>query len=130
MVNVSKYYQDVDLNARVLAAKPHELTTMLLERVQSDLKIARIAIENQEIAIKCKHIASAIDILSHLESSLNRDADPALCDKLSTHYDYLCTQLVAVNACNDLDKLTTCEQKVTNIVTWWKKMIEVLETEV
>ncbi len=129
MVNISKYYQDVDLNGRILAAKPHELTTMLLERVQSDLRIAKVAIENGEIATKCKHLSSATNIISHLESTLNPEIDPQLCEKLSATYEYLCIHLVAVNAFNDLTKLDECQLKIASIVTWWKQMVDALESQ-
>lgn len=127
MVNISKYYQDVDLNSRVLAAKPHELTTMLLERIQSDLRIAKSAIMNNEVAIKCKHLSSASNIIAHLESSLNFEVDSTLCEKLSVTYKYLSVRLVAVNAFNDLAKLDECEAQINTIVTWWKKMVEIVE---
>jgi flagellar protein FliS len=126
-MNVSKYYQDVDVNARVLAAKPYELTTMLLERAQSDLKIAKIAIEAGEIATKCKLITSALDIVSHLDGTLNPEPSPQLYEKLHATYEYLSVRLVEVNAFNDLEKLTECQRKLTDILDWWKKMVAVIE---
>lgn len=129
MLNVLKYYQDVDLNARVLSAQPHELTTMLFDRVQSDLRIARIAIENNQIATKCKHLSNAIEIISHLNSTLIPELNPQLCEKLSATYEYLSVRLVAVNAFNDLAKLDECEQTIAKIVTWWKKTVEILENQ-
>lgn len=129
MINISKYYKDVDLNARILAAQPHEITTLLFDRVQSDLRIARIAIENGEMATKCKHLSNAIDIISHLDSTLNTEASPQLCEKLSATYTFLSVQLVAVNAFSDLTKLDECEHTLAKVVTWWKKTVEILENQ-
>lgn len=129
MVNISKYYKDVDLNARVLSAQPHEITTMLFDRLQSDLRITRIAIENGEVASKCRHLSNAIDIISHLNSTLNTEANAQLCEKLSATYEFLSVQLVAVNAFDDLKKLDECEHTLAKIVTWWTKTIDIFENQ-
>lgn len=128
-MNISKIYQDVDLNSKVLGSQPHELIQMLIEKLQSDIKIAAVALRENNVPQKCKRLKSAMDITCYLGGCLEQNADPALYQRLNETYEYLSQQILYANAHNDIEALNICQKIIDDLCNWWKIMVNALENE-
>lgn len=115
-----KAYQDVDLNSLALGATGYELTALFIKRAQADIKTAITAIENADIATKCKCLSNAGNIVAHLHGSLNADSDPDFAKRLEATYEHLQQQIFWGNANNDLTALNECAEILNNIAKWWQ----------
>ena len=112
-------YNEIGAYSEVLGATDHRQIQMLLEKLVSDLKQSRTALENNNITIKCKCLSSADNIVAYLRDCLNFDADPVLSEKLDKIYEHLVKQLFISNSKNSQESLQECQTIATNIKTWW-----------
>lgn len=93
------------LRTRIMTASPEELRLMLYEGAirfchQGAEALGRNACEDAHNALM-----RAQKIVLELSSSLQRDASPDLCDKLSALYIFIYRKLVEANVSHDLKSL-------------------------
>ncbi|KFI18762.1 flagellar protein FliS, partial [Nitrosococcus oceani C-27] len=83
----------IGAQSAVTAADPHRLIQMLLEGALEKITVARGAIARNDITQKGVNIGEAIDIVSGLQASLNRELGAEIADNLDRLYDYIVCRL-------------------------------------
>ncbi len=74
---------------KVLTASPEELRLMLIDGCIRFLREGREALEAKNFEKTYEHFTNARNILIELTTSLRRDVDPTLCEKLEAIYTYV-----------------------------------------
>ncbi len=116
-------YAEAGIVAKVQEASPHQLILLLFEGAASAIAVARLHIEQNDIAQKGKHISQAIDIISNgLKLSLDMEAGGQLAEQLSALYDYMCRRLITANIDNDTVALDEVAHLLDEIHSAWKEI--------
>lgn len=93
-------YQQVNTGAAVESASPHRLIQMLMQGCLQRIAEAKGALVRSDVPAKGTAIGKAINIVAGLQSSLNREADSDLSQKLDALYDYMQRRLLEANLKN------------------------------
>ena len=112
-------YKQIDLDARVHGASPHELILMLFDGAIAALEGAKLAIENEDMQRKGECITRVSSILGGLRDSLNVDLESDLPNQLDRLYDYMQRQVFEVHARNDCQKLDEIQQLLLTVKSGW-----------
>ncbi len=94
--NVSKY-----VTQQVMTATPAKLVFMLYEKAIATLREACHAIDNDEVETRWRANNRAIEIVSHLWSTLDLDRGGNISKNLGELFPYLITRLAEVDVNND-----------------------------
>ena len=122
-LNPLSAYAEAGIAAKVQAASPHQLILLLFDGAATALGVARLHIEQNDVAQKGKHISQAIDIINNgLKVSLNTEAGGQLAEQLSALYDYMCRRLIAANIGNDVVALDEVAHLLDEIHSAWKEI--------
>lgn len=106
--------------ARVAAASPHELITMLFEGLDQALLAAQGALARGDVAAKGAAIGKAVRIL---DEGLRAALDPAggdLTERLDALYDYCLRRLTEANLRNDAAAIDEVRRLMTEVADGWK----------
>ncbi|MFS0864947.1 flagellar export chaperone FliS [Fredinandcohnia sp. 179-A 10B2 NHS] len=117
---ISNPYQAYQSNS-VTTATPGELTLMLYNGCLKFIKIARKAIEENNIQEKNVNLQKAQNIISEFMVTLNPDVEVS--KTMMTMYEYINRRLIEVNIKNDLEILSEVEGYVTDFRDTWKEVI-------
>ena len=85
----------------IKTATPEQVLLMLYEAAIKASKLAKLALESQNVSEKCKQITKVHDIVVELHSSLDHKKSPAVAEQLSSLYDFCTSQLLKANMNND-----------------------------
>ncbi|MFT4414401.1 flagellar export chaperone FliS [Fredinandcohnia humi] len=118
---MSNPYQAYQANS-VTTATPGELTLMLYNGCLKFIKLARKAIEENNIQEKNTNLQKAQNIIRELMVTLNMDIEVS--KNMMTLYDYINRQLMEVNLKNDLDILSEVEGYVIEFRDTWKEVVQ------
>ncbi len=94
--NVSKY-----VTQQVMTATPVKLVFLLYERAITSLREACHAIDNDEVETRWRANNRAIEIVSHLWSTLDIDRGGNISKNLGELFPYIITRLAEVDVNND-----------------------------
>ncbi|ARI76522.1 flagellar export chaperone FliS [Halobacillus mangrovi] len=108
-------------NYSVETASPGELTLMLYNGCIKFIKIARKAIEDQEIEKKNTNIQKAQKIIQELMVTMNQDY--AISQEILPLYDYMNRRLIEANTKNDVIILDEVHGMVEEFRDTWKQVI-------
>jgi flagellar protein FliS len=95
--NASRQYQ----TQQIMTASPAMLVFMIYEKAISSLKEAIRAIENQEIEARWRANGRAMEIISHLQMTLDMDKGGEVAANLDRLYSYMLNRLPKVDIRND-----------------------------
>lgn len=113
-------YAQVGLQTKVETANPHQLITLLFDGALSAMEIARLHMENGDIAQRGKMISQAIDIIGNgLSVSLNLEDGGELAQRLHALYDYIVRRLLVANLQNDISALVEARGLLAEIHSAW-----------
>ena len=115
-------YQNYQMNA-VQTASPGELTLMLYNGCLKFIKLARKAIEENNIPARNENLIKAQNIIQELMVTLNMEYEVA--KSMMTMYDYIYRRLVEANVKNDAAILDEVEGYVTEFRDTWKQVIQI-----
>ena len=122
-LNPLSAYAEAGIAAKVQAASPHQLILLLFDGAATAIAVARLHIEQNDVAQRGKHISQAIDIISNgLRVSLDMEAGGQLAEQLSALYDYMCRRLIAANIGNDVVALDEVAHLLDEIHSAWKEI--------
>ncbi len=122
-LNPLSAYAEAGIAAKVQAASPHQLILLLFDGAATAIAVARLHIEQNDVAQKGKHISQAIDIISNGHRvSLDMEAGGQLAEQLSALYDYMCRRLIAANIGNDVVALDEVAHLLDEIHSAWKEI--------
>ena len=119
MVSTSiKKYRNANAES-VVDADPHQLISIILKHVLSNIAIAHGAIDRKEIENKGKALTKAIALVGELQDSLDMEQGGELSTNLFELYDYIVRCLVQANLENDTTKLDEVRKLVLTIKEGW-----------
>ncbi|MBL8746735.1 MAG: flagellar export chaperone FliS [Phycisphaerae bacterium] len=114
---------------KVLTASPEELRLMLIDGCVRFLADGRAALEAKNFEKVYEHFTNARNILVELTTSLRRDVDPALCDKLEAIYTYVLRLTVDGSFDKDLKKIDEAIQLMEYDRQTWTLLLDKLASE-
>ena len=94
-------YQQVNTGAAVEAASPHRLIQMLMAGCLQRIAEAKGAVVRGDRAARGVAIGKAIDIVSGLQASLNKEVGSNLPQQLDALYQYMQQRLLLANVKGD-----------------------------
>lgn len=115
-------YRDLDLAARVAAASPHQLVTMLLDGLRTSLSGAARALEAQQPVQRIRTVTRALAILDALEASLDFGSGGKVARTLAGLYGELRALVVAGNAESRPELLSAAADRVATLGGAWREI--------
>lgn len=115
-------YAQTGLQTGVESATPHRLVQMLYEGVLDRIAQAKGAMLRKDFAAKSRLTNRIVDILSHLQGSLDTDKGGDVAANLYQLYDYMLRQVFAASRYNDTQKLDEVANLIREIKAGWDQM--------
>lgn len=122
--NVSRYKQN-----QVMLSSPGEILLALYDGAIRFARQARIAIENDDPAVKGEKIGSVMAILAELTATLDHEQAPDLCKQLEMLYDYLLERLQEASINMDVAPLEEVITHLEKLRETWGEAVRIAETE-
>jgi flagellar protein FliS len=85
------------LKTKIMTASPEQLRLMLYDGALKFCRQAKVALDDKNYEDSYSNLMRAQKIVLELSTSLNHDADPQLCQRLSALYTYVYRLLVDAN---------------------------------
>jgi flagellar secretion chaperone FliS len=85
------------LKTKIMTASPEELRLMLYDGALKFCRQAKVSLEKKSYEESYNNLMRAQKIVLELSTSLNHNADPQLCQRLSALYTYVYRLLVDAN---------------------------------
>lgn len=114
-----KAYKSVALDSQKTVASPYRIVQMLLAGALERLAKAGTAIEHKEYAQRGELISSTMMIIDELRLSLDFEEGGEVAVNLGNLYDFIMSELIAVNLNNDLNKLESTSGLLRGIKEGW-----------
>lgn len=116
-------YTRMDVDMAAMVASPHKLVLMLFEAAVKSVAKARMAMQKNQIKVKCDAIDRAIAIIQDgLQLSLDKKSGGEIAQNLDTLYGYMCIQLALANANNDMTKLDEVGRMLLDFKKSWEQI--------
>ena len=113
-------YRQVGASTAVDGATPHQLVSLLLDALISELACARGALARGDVAERCHAIGHALRIVEEgLKAPLDLRAGGLLAERLDTLYDYIVRRLTHANLHRDDAALQECVRLVGEVRSGW-----------
>jgi flagellar protein FliS len=113
-------YSRVGANARVAAASPHDLISMLMDGALDAMAAAKGNITRDTVEEKVHNLARAIAIIDGLRASLDRSANAELAGNLDDLYDYMGRRLLYANLRSDAAAIDEVSGLLREIKSAWE----------
>ncbi|KRL37608.1 flagellar export chaperone FliS [Liquorilactobacillus uvarum] len=110
------------LRNQVMGASPNKLIDMLYQGAIKSVKIAGIAIENNDAKKAHKELIRAQDILMELKGSLNTEIEGNVPENLESLYEFMYQQLVKANMNKDQTLLPPVVKMLTELLDAWEQI--------
>ncbi len=119
MVSTSiKKYRNANAES-VVDANPHQLISLILRHILSNIAIASGAIARKEIENKGKAISKSIALVGELQDSLDMENGGEVSQNLFNLYEYVVRTLIDANIGSDVDKLEEVRGLISTIKEGW-----------
>lgn len=116
-------YAQVSLESAVRSADPHRLVLLLFEGAATAMSMAKLHMQNNQIAERGANISKAIDIIANgLRASLNIEEGGELAERLAALYDYIVQRLLWANMKVDVVALDECIGLLGEIHSAWAEI--------
>lgn len=117
-------YKKVNVESSMLAADPHQIILMMLDGALESMANAKGAIERKDLAVKSQMMTKAVNILTALQNSLDKEAEPTISENFSTLYDYCINNLNEANISLDTSIIDEVHTFLSPLRDAWKEMPE------
>lgn len=114
-----KAYKSVALDSQKSEASPYRIVQMLLAGSLERLAKARTAIEHKDFEKRGELISSTMMIVDELRLSLDYEDGGEIASNLGSLYDFIMSELIAVNLSNDIAKLDSTSGLLREIKEGW-----------
>jgi len=119
MVSTSiKKYRNANAES-VVDASPHQLISIILKHILSNIAIANGAISRNEVENKGKALTKAIALVGELQDSLDMEQGGEISANLFELYDYIVRCLIQGNLENDTAKLDEVRDLILTVKEGW-----------
>lgn len=115
-------YQKINNESAVNGADPYHLIQLLMQGGLDRLGQAKYALEQDDIATKGLMLGKAISIVGGLQSALDREQAPELCDNLERLYDYMQRRLLQANLRNDPVIIDEVRDLLRTVKSGWDEL--------
>ncbi|AUJ33016.1 MAG: flagellar export chaperone FliS [Liquorilactobacillus nagelii] len=118
-------YQEVNnsyLKNQVMGASPIKLVVMLYEGAIRSMKMAKVAIEKQDVVQAHTQLVKAQNIIAELKSSVNTDVDVTISQNLINLYDFCNEQLLQANLNKDNSLIDNAINTMSELLDSWKQL--------
>ena len=118
-------YQEVNnsyLKNQVMGASPIKLVVMLYEGSIRSMKMAKAAIEKQDVVQAHTQLVKAQNIIAELKSSVNTDVDVTISQNLINLYDFCNEQLLQANLNKDNSLIDNAINTMSELLDSWKQL--------
>jgi len=112
-------YKQVGIQASVENADPHTLIQMLFDGAIERLNMAKMHMQQGNVALKGENISRAISIVDGLRTSLDMKKGGEIAENLEALYDYMQRQLLAANLENKLQNIDEVLSLIGEIRAGW-----------
>lgn len=121
-VKQAKKQQNFYLKNQVLTASPNKLISMLLSGAIKAIKLAEIALEQNNMAKANHELLRAQDMVDELKFSLDHSVGGEIAANLDQLYDFMVSELVAANISKDQTKLPAVVELLEELLETWEKI--------
>jgi flagellar protein FliS len=101
--------------AAVAVQKKEDILLLLLDTASTDLKKARMGIEDNNPKVKGESISRAIGILNELDCALDHEVDSDMSENLSRLYRFMMDRLILANLKTDVAALDEAAQVLEHL---------------
>lgn len=115
-------YRQVDVASRAGGASPHQLISLLFEDLLRNLRLAALATEKRDHAIKSAKLTKALALLFALEASLDFDRGGEVAATLSRFYRGARETILRASIDLDADRLREVTASVAEIAESWQSI--------
>ena len=112
-------YKQVGVQSSVENADPHTLIQMLINGAIERLNMAKMHMQQKNIAMKGENISRAISIIDGLRSSLDMEKGGEIAQNLESLYEYMQRQLLAANVGDKLENIEEVISLMNEIRSGW-----------
>ena len=121
--NPSAAYAQIGLESAVRSADPHRLILLLFEGASVAMSMAKLHMQQNQIAERGTNISKAIDIIANgLKASLNTEEGGELAERLAALYEYIIQRLLWANMKADVAALDECMYLLGEIQSAWAQI--------
>lgn len=128
--NGAAQYRAVRSHGLVANASPTRLVQIVFEHILSNLATAQGCmnrIQNNlplnEVVTKCTAVRKAVQMLGHLNGTLDKEKGGKIAENLALLYDYMLRRLVLANATNDAAIVAEVSALVKTIKHGWDQIV-------
>ncbi len=107
--------------AAVAVEKKEDILLLLLDTASTDLKKARMGIEDNNPKVKGEAISRVVSILTELDCALDHETGKDLTENLSGLYRFMLDRLTTANLKNDLTALENAEKVLVHLHDGFKQ---------
>ncbi len=115
--NASNQYREQS----ILTASPGDLVVMLYDGCIKQVRLARIAIQENEIEQSSQYLIKAQDIIDELIKGL--DFNYSLSKELLRLYEFLLHEMIECNISKDIEKLNGIEPILVDMKNTWETVV-------
>ena len=119
LTDPTKIYRDTRATSSVPGASPHQLIEILLDATLEKIAETKGAMLRRDIKTKAESLKRAIDIIVHLQASLDFEKGGSIAVQLDDLYTFCTNRLALANAQNDVSKLDEVYRVVAEIKLGW-----------
>jgi len=121
--NPTAAYAQVGVESSVNSADPHRLILLLFEGAATAMSLARLYMDQGDIAQRGSNISKAIDIIANgLKASLDLEAGGKLAERLYALYEYIVQRLLWANMKTDRAALEEAMYLLGEIHSAWAEI--------
>jgi flagellar secretion chaperone FliS len=106
----------------ILTANPGDLVLMLYDGALRNIRMARMAFDDREIALANRHTQKAQDIIDELIKGLDFSYDISY--DLIKLYDFIMQELIEANIGKDPEKLDHAEELILDLKSTWEEVLK------
>lgn len=117
-------YAQTNIQTGVESATPHRLVQMLYEGALDRLAQAKGAVLRKDFEAKSLLTNKIVDILGHLQASLDMERGADVANNFHALYDYMIRSVLSASRHNDASKLEEVSNLLKDIKAGWDDMPE------
>lgn len=117
-------YQQVGSHSSINDASPHQLIALLVNSALTRLSTAKGCIERKDHSGKGTQIGKSIDIITGLQSSLDKESGGDISANLDALYDYMIRRLSKASLNNDMGIVDEVISLLKEIKEGWDSIPE------
>ena len=111
----------------IKTATPEQILLMLYEGAIKATKLAKAAMDQKNVAEKCKQITKAHEIIMELNNTLDHSKGKELASQLENLYEFVIQQLLKANIDNDVAAIENVTKIMTTLYEGWVAAVESLK---